>query len=206
MAPEFVYLNKKNLEKSIKKINNNKNLQFLIGNSIKFSPISGFEPKYEPKKWNLNPRIKDNHNCFSYAINQRVSNRIGKAQPGYFSGFPHVANDEYKCGNFIERLKSDIPSMYMADFGTKCKDGFYKIYMAIDKSSDPDYHFYRQDSNGMWSHKPGRTDVVDIDAAGKKIMNPAKADRNYKSVNYEEGCMFACINPRLARSHSRQRK
>lgn len=38
-------------------------------------------------------------------------------------------------------------------------------------TSDNDYHWYRKDSNGYWSHKPGVTPVVNTDASGNLIKN-----------------------------------
>ena len=61
-------------------------------------------------------------------------------------------------------------------FGRK---GYYSVYLVVDNCID--YHWYRQDKGGYWSHKPGRTPVKKLDASGKMIKNPAKADvGNYK--------------------------
>lgn len=169
-----------------------------------FSPRSGYEPKYNPKKWNSNPRIKDSHNCYSYALNALVSSRINKPQPGYSAKYPHISNGNYTCDPFIARLRKDIPSLYDSTFRGKCKKGFYKIYMAVTENSpDTDYHFYRQDSNSYWSHKPGRTDITNVDASGNKIINPHKANRNYRHYNYDRGCGFFCINTKMSSSVSR---
>ena len=68
-----------------------------------FSPLSGYEKKYEPSKWNDNIRIKQNHNCYAYVLNQIVSNRDGKPQPGYFSNFPPLKTSDYNCYTFYNR-------------------------------------------------------------------------------------------------------
>ncbi|KAL0490940.1 insoluble matrix shell protein [Acrasis kona] len=39
-----------------------------------------------------------------------------------------------------------------------------------------DFHWYRKDLEGYWSHKPGSTKVKDVDASQNKILNPDKAD------------------------------
>jgi hypothetical protein len=167
------------------------------------SPISGYEPNYEPKRWNNNQKIKDTHNCYSYALNALVASRINKPQPGYSSKYPHISNGNYTCNPFIKRLRKDIPSLYDSTFRGKCKKGFYKIYMAVTENSpDTDYHFYRQDSNGYWSHKPGRTDITNIDASNNKIINPDKANRTYPHYNYDSGCGFFCINTKMSTSVS----
>lgn len=169
-----------------------------------FSPISGYEPKYNAKLWN-NPLTRVEHNCYAYVINT-IAQRTGKPQPGYFSGFPPMGDDDYHCEEFYRRLKKDIPSLYLTTFTERCKPGFYKGFLAIDpKKEDPDYHFYRQDRNGYWSHKPGRLDAVNYDASSQKILNPFFADRKYQHYNYSTPCFFFCLNSRLARGHSYSR-
>lgn len=168
-----------------------------------FSPLSGTEPPYDPKKWNENPNIKNNHNCYAYAMDHVHGQRKGKPQPGYSSGFSTLRNTDYSCEEFENRLKKDNPSLVKTTFEEKCPRGYYKGFIAIDpKKEDTDYHFYRQDNNGYWSHKPGRQDVVNVDADGKLIVNPLYANRNYKYFNYNKPCFFFCVNPKLTRSHS----
>ncbi len=173
-------------------------------NPMKIGPLSGSEPKYEPSRWNDNERVKYNHNCYAYVLNKIASKREGKPQPGYFSNFPPLRTADYKCEVFYQRLKKDIPVLYKVDFNTPCRKGFHKGFIAIDpKKEDQDYHFYRQDSNGYWSHKPGRNEATNLDASGKKIINPVNADRKYKYFNYSEPCFFFCINTGLAGTRSR---
>ena len=192
---------------SIKEVvNSNKkfdNKDYLFSSKKYFSGLSGSELDYDPNKWNDNYNIKLNHNCYAYVLNQISSKRKGKPQPGYFSNFPHISYSDYNCLSFYERLKKDIPSLYLIDFDTPCKKGFYKGFIALDrKKYDTDYHFYRQDSNKYWSHKPGRTEVINFDASGKLINNPFLANRKYKYYNYSHPCFFFCINQKMAKAIS----
>ena len=82
--------------------------------------------------------------------------------------------------------------------------------MALDKGND--YHWYRQNSpeykinnnktHGYWSHKPGLSDVTNVDADGKLIMNPVKANRKYTNLDYSKPCFFYCNPKRMGRSSS----
>ena len=174
--------------------NNNNN-----NNNTDFSPLSGSEPKYIPNKWNYNPHIKNSHNCYAYVLNRYSHKMKNKAQPGYFSNFSSLKQYDYNCQSFYIRLKKDIPSLYLISFNKKCKKGFYKGFIAIDdKEEDQDYHFYRQDSNGYWSHKPGRQDVIDYDSDKQPIKNPVKSNRKYTNFNYSTPCFFFCINNKLS--------
>lgn len=179
-----------------------------INTNVKFSPLTGYEPKYEPERWNDNPNILNTHNCYSYSMDLR-SSRKGKAQPGYFSSHDHISNNDYgSCTKFYQRLKKDIPGITLSSFGSKCPKGTSKNFIAISPGADTDYHFYRQDAptnnskHGLWSHKPGRTKVVNVDADGKLILNPVKANRKYTHLDYSKPCFFYCNPKRMARSSS----
>ena len=165
----------------------------------KLSPMSGSEPKYNPSKWNDNFNIKNSHNCYAYVLNRYAHKMKNKPQPGYYSNYPSLKFSDYNCQSFYLRLKKDIPSLYLISFNKKCKKGFYKGFIAIDtKDEDQDYHFYRQDSNGYWSHKPGRENVINYDSDKQPIKNPMKANRKYTNFNYSTPCFFFCINNKLS--------
>ena len=63
----------------------------------------------------------------------------------------------------------------------------YKIALVIDTDTeDEDYHFYRQDTNSLWSHKTGTNNVSRLDANGDIIINPEYCDRDYTTNDQEE--------------------
>ena len=188
---------------SIEKIRSNKeslkNMDKLLKFNEEFSPLSGSELEYNPKIWNDNPNIKSTHNCYTYALGKIRSGLDSKAQPGYASGFNHIDDyKDYNCKSFRKRLKKDSPGSYLEKFDNACLPGFYKIFLALDPQND--YHWYRQDSDSYWSHKPGASDVINTDASGEKINNPYKSNRNFKHRNYYKPCFFACIYSDLSRS------
>ena len=187
---------------SIKKMRNKKNLindeKSRLFSSKDLSPLSGSELDYDPEKWNKIFKIKDAHNCYSYALGKIVPGLKSKAQPGYASGHKHISDGDYNCHEFYKRLKKDAPGTYLENFDNACVPGFYKIFLALDPKND--YHWWRQDSNQLWSHKPGSSSVVDVDASGKKIKNPLLSDRKFKHRNYYKPCFFACILSNLSRS------
>lgn len=52
-------------------------------------------------------------------------------------------------------------------------------------SSGIDYHWYRLDQGGLWSHKPGQTRVTRGDQAGNNIADPRRAATgNYRFVAF----------------------
>ncbi len=179
-------------------LNKNNKLLYTSNKSEKeFSPMSGSELEYEPDKWNKY-NIKNSHNCYSYALGKRTTKIKNKPQPGYSSGYKHINDSEYECNFFYNRLKKDVPASYIEKFDNKCLPGFYKIFLALDKKND--YHWYVQNKNKYWSHKPGHGEVTDIDASKKKIKKPSSSNRDYGYLNYNTSCFYACVHSDLSRA------
>jgi hypothetical protein len=194
MNPRFVYLYKNKFEMEAVKNKNDMN---------GLSPLNEYEPTYNPNYWNNNKNIKNNNNCYSYSVNNK-NHQFGKPQPGYFARYNHIQNNQYKCAYFFKRILNDIPSVYLTSFKQKCKKGFTKAFFAIDSNkNEHDYHFYRQDNNQLWSHKPGTTNVINYDADYKIIKNPLKANRNYIHYNYDKPCFFFCVNNKFGKTKAK---
>ena len=193
-TPRFVYLYKQKFQDEA--VHNKHDMNGL-------SPLSGYEPTYNPNYWNNNKNIKNNNNCYSYSVNYK-NHKYGKPQPGYFSKFNHIQNKQYKCVSFFKRILNDIPSVYLTSFKQKCKKGFHKAFFAIDSNkNEHDYHFYRQDNNQLWSHKPGTTNVINYDSEYKIIKNPYTANRNYIHYNYDKPCFFFCVNNKFGKTNAK---
>lgn len=150
-----------------------------IGNRI--LPIAGYELKYNPTYWNKN-RYKAN--CYTYALNfLATTNRISH-QPGYASGARFGSLTKSSIINAVKRdvnYLSNVKGFRSA--GEKEKPGYreYKVALVI---GNVDYHWYRQDSDGYWSHKSGVTNISRSDASGRSIINPRTANNNYSHANY----------------------
>lgn len=161
-----------------------------------FSPMTGSEPEYEPNKWNNKLNIRKTHNCYAYVFDIVDPNFEKKPQPGYASGYKSLSDDEIRdCDLLMERILADNPSVQRIKFGDRCPEGYRKAYLAVDDSDNPDYHFYRLDKNGYWSHKPGSTSVTSQDGKKKLIIDPEKADRKGSEHHYKKSCSYFCYNP-----------
>lgn len=173
----------------------------------RISPLSGSEPNYEPGRWNKKNEISDTHNCFSYAMNVHDPKQIAKCktkgycnvpfhQPGLAAGYRKFLADKPKtCPNMIMRILGDNPHIQLTSFEEKCPPTTSKIALVVDESED--YHFFRQDSNGLWSHKPGARSVINVDASDHKIWDPRLTDLDYTKkggqLNYDIFCSYMCV-------------
>jgi hypothetical protein len=163
---------------------------------------NGYEYEYNSGYWQS---ITSSNNCYSYAINNPATSG-GTQQPGALAGVTvSVERDENKNINFpkyendiIEAVKAD----FMAYFNLSnenalqnyfreverdelCPEGTYKIAFGVGYDGvDVDYHFYRQDASGYWSHKQGRTLVTNVDSNGSLLPDPYYIDDMYYLVGY----------------------
>lgn len=146
--------------------------------------VGGYELAYNPSYWN-GSRI-NKANCYYYVMNVVSSSTDkGKQQPGFKANSVFTS---LTASNIIAAVKKDIPyfsnvvSIRSSSAGEKPGVKEYKVVLVIAPGKD--YHWYRQNPDGSWSHKRGHTEVTCVDASGKTIYNPQGCNRNYGSINY----------------------
>lgn len=153
------------------------------------SPTNGTEPGWNPERWQANEKY---NNCYSYALDDHNGDsqvRNHKPTPGNTTGF-------YTCSKILEGLKTDQPRLYPITFDCPCDQGYKKIYAAVsteDEEGDNDFHFWRQDQDGWWSHKPGSNQPSRVDGSNQAIRNPEQSNRVIGSRAYVQGCGFFCV-------------
>ena len=87
--------------------------------------------------------------------------------------------------------------IFPVKFNEKCPPNHYKGALVIDTNKT--YHFYRQDNNGRFSHKPGTLGVEQVDASGNPIYAVHLADTDYNKskrkngITYDKFCSYYCI-------------
>lgn len=168
------------------------------------APTTGWEPTYDPQRYNRLQGDRESHNCYAYAFDYLQRPKKGCSdtscpapypQPGRASGYKKWSKvDGKRCPDLMARLMGDIKGIQIgATFDTPCPKGMRKIATVVDPNED--YHFYRQDRSGMWSHKPGGRPVTNKDASGRPIYDPSLAYRITKeaNLNYHQFCGFQCI-------------
>lgn len=170
--------------------------QFVAGQPSSHSidvPVKGTGvPSYDPSFWNDDLFIRSKNNCYNYGCDIR-SNTY--AQPGY-----------------AHEVELDDPNMNCLDVGKAAEDdGLKKTsqkecekcshLVALVIAPNQDYHWYRLDDDGFWSHKPAIFLATNLDASDKKITNPETADRNYLgtdvNINYSVFCGYYCVDKKF---------
>jgi len=174
------------------------------------SPLTGYEPVYRPERYNHNPLVRKTHNCWAYGMNVLDPEQLTQCdggnrkgcdllyhQPG---GTKHLSNQLQvasgrTCKTLRKLMRADIPDIKRTTFKARCPKEFSKIALVVHPGED--YHFYRQDADGWWSHKDGSNKVKRYDAKGQPILDPRAAARNYRPkgsfLNYTDFCGYYCV-------------
>jgi hypothetical protein len=148
-------------------------------------------PPYEPSVWNDDPTVQWHNNCYNYGCDMILFN--DKSQPGEAYGYyPAMTCDDVSHAATLDGLQP-CPEACRA-----CHPCHHKVALVVAPGID--YHWYRQDDNGRWSHKPGRGPARDYDASEAIITGPETADRRVFNEDgdllfeYTEFCGYFCIN------------
>ena len=217
----------KDIFNCISKNNNSKCSKYNKCKVLFNSFMTGSEPEYNPDSWS-NPIIEGSHNCYAYFLNDHIPRTKKKCekickrnnschkkhkecgnlkpQPGKLAAEKtnFKTNRKYTCKDMSDKVIRDNtdfetgkPVVVTTKFSEKCPHNHYKGALVVDPNNT--YHFYRQDSNGQWSHKQGTLRVENKDASGKPIYAVHYADTNYNKkkkkngINYTDFCNYFCL-------------
>ncbi len=161
-------------------------------------PTSGYEVPYNTYLWNYSPVVYST-NCYAYSLNNQVypkTNNLWFMQPGEASGYS-LTRENLTAERVEQYVRSDSTSLNFiferVNKNDKCAAGSYKVALVI--APGVDYHWYRENPDGTWSHKPGSGNVIDEDASGNVIFDPETADRTYPYADYSIFVGFFRITP-----------
>ena len=177
----------------------------LTGKHANFSLENATKIFSDNNSFNENPYLRESHNCYMYFLNKKNNEVVQmcrkdypkhklcrRAQPGYVSGYPLLNKKDYKCSNITKRTLSDNPDIYKTGENGKCIPSHYKGALVV--APNRDYHYYRENDDGQWSHKPGYKRSTNFDSKNNLILNPRTAARDYGgTLNYKEFCGYLCV-------------
>jgi hypothetical protein len=139
-------------------------------------------PQYNPAAWNDGNGIQFNNNCYNYSCDIPTGTY---AQPGRATGNMYNNIDCRDVGNGAQ---SDGLAPVNCDEGCGCSECCHQVALVIAPGWD--FHWYRKDRDGRWSHKPGGTPATNLDNSGNIITDPRTADRGAYTIFC--GCYCVC--------------
>ena len=168
-------------------------------------PTSGSEVAYDSSFWNVRPSY---FNCYNYALNTKTEQNLQPGYGGYLYGtntdfwsiyltpsyFTYQTMISYVSGDsqyyqYYDPNNNLITGFHFAPISEYniCGMGYYKIALVFDLTpNNCDYHWYRQNPDGTWSHKPGQGEARDFDYDGNPICNPRYCNRKTACYVYDE--------------------
>jgi hypothetical protein len=162
-------------------------LQELIGRIIKAVAewMDRCIPTYTPSAWNDGDGIQYNNNCYNYGCDLQTGTY---AQPGRASGITLSWPDDMACDPVTAGAVADGLVSAGCDDGCGCSACWHQVALVI--SPEWDYHWYRKDRDGRWSHKMGWSPATNLDNSGNLITDPRTADRG----SYTVFCGCFCVD------------
>lgn len=134
---------------------------------------------FEPDLWK---RCR-NANCYEYLLNfQNLSRTRLKVGSLIDREFQPYQSDRELVETLKEELKKIGFSMYLSDCASAVPVNKMKFF--VSRSRCGDYHFYRLDSNGKWSHKLSFEEPTNLDFTDKEIVLPELACSTDISIGY----------------------
>lgn len=147
-------------------------------------------PSYDEAHWKdtVQDEYSSENNCYSYALNNRDIKALNPGWVAYSKGLidkkdlffywdDSMPFNDY-CQKNIELAELDGLVHVKDEFSMQ--PGKHLIALAVRESKEygRDYHWYRLDNDGYWSHKRG-TDypITKRDGKDSLITNPAHANR-----------------------------
>jgi hypothetical protein len=145
---------------------------------------SGGSPVYNTSAWN-DPTHQPYNNCYNYGCDIMTDTF---AQPGEAHGIT-LTQADCLCLDVTPAANADGLASSLDKVCVECK---HLVALVVDPGND--YHWYRRDENGNWSHKPGSGAATNLDAANNPITNPETANRNYGWLDYSVFCGYFCVD------------
>lgn len=134
-------------------------------------------PDYDPGYWNDGGLVQLNNNCYNYGCNIKTNTF---AQPGRAHGITLSYSDLDSCTAVNNGAVADGLKTVECDKGCGCEKCHHQLALVLWPGMD--YHWYRKDRDGKWSHKPGQTQATNLDNSGNIISDPRNADRGPYTV------------------------
>jgi hypothetical protein len=140
---------------------------YMLGDTVRDPSCTA--PVYNPSKWNDDPDICANNNCYNYA-NDKIT--MTCAAPG-------VGSHQPTCHSIDEIIQNAVHDGLVFKGTTNpgsCPNGHLVVCLC---KGNGDWHWLRQDSDGTWSQKMSTSPATNLDDGGNIITDPENMVTGY---------------------------
>lgn len=139
-----------------------------------------FELKFDPSQWSFYQKAS----CYTYALNLPVDERLFVGDIAYGD---KLKAEECDDNILLETIRKEILMVGYSDViisERKISLSDYSVIYLSRTRSNGFYHFFRNDSGIVWSHKKTLTAPTRIDCYGNIIVNPKKSAEEGFDIGY----------------------
>jgi RHS repeat-associated protein len=168
------------------------------GNPVRWVDLQGtYVLRFDPDFWNKSGVVERN-NCYNYACNDPGNDY---RQPGGISGrkYNNMPNPpHFSCNNLLQNAIRDglIPIDPIKYKKKGCPPKWHKVCLYISDDGDfSDFHWYRRDSDGSWSNKPGGQNISRCYLGTNIPITNPDIDAPLRGYEKKCGCLCAKDKP-----------
>ncbi len=142
--------------------------------------------QFQPERWHACHEgdwisCENGVNCYSYILDR----------PEYFWSVPGEGFAKATTGQYFRNFDKKFEHISFVDFCERLmrgaiEDGLIPVETTADRDGyylaalffadgEKDFHWYRKDDDGYWSHKNGREAASNLSSSGARIENPLNA-------------------------------
>lgn len=139
-----------------------------------------FELKFDPSQWNSYMKAS----CYTYALNLPVDERLFVGDIAYGN---KLKADKCDDDILLETIRKEILMVGYSDVIISERKILLPDYAVIYISrtrTNGFYHFFRNDSGIVWSHKKTLSAPTRKDCYGNVIVNPKKSAEEGFNIGY----------------------
>ena len=153
--------------------------------------VEACRPDFDPQPWNSAAHVGTNH-CYNYATDVMTDHA---ALPGEGSGSACCSTDASVTCPKVGAAAENDKLVSVSNVTPMNPPHAHFVALAVEPAGTPgrDFHWYRRDCNGFWSHKVGNGPARNVDESGKAIDDPKTCDRG----NYTVFCGFFTCDPAI---------
>ena len=142
--------------------------------------LNVFPFSYDPEQW---VDVVELTNCYAYALNCPCASSY---YLGMFSGHERdISDSAHDPEKMLKLLFEDLASLGLRIQESSLDEAIpEKAYKICFLAKWDDYHFFRRDQDGFWSHKRGWLNSPTNKHLNEIITNPAEAKVDYSIVGY----------------------
>lgn len=126
------------------------------------------------------------NNCYNYALGLPTGTFLIPGEASGRAAEVMTCEDDFGDLGLVNAAIQD--GLRLVDSVEQCKEN--EQVVALFNMPEMDFHWYRLENDGIWTHKMGKKTPTDLDRSGKVITDLMSADHG----QYRYFCGYFCVD------------